>query len=166
MADKRLLIVGVGNPDRGDDGAGPAVIAALRERLGVRTQADHLALIEHDGEATSLLEVMQDFKRVVIVDAADFGGKPGGHRRFEAGEAALPGDLINMSSHGFGVPQAIELGRALDTLPKTCSVYAIQAATFETGAPLSPCVAVAVETVTSEIFAHTVTVIAREPSHA
>jgi hydrogenase maturation protease len=163
VADKRLLIIGVGNPDRGDDGAGRAVIAALRARIGAHTRADHLALIEHSGESTSLIETMHVFSTIVIIDAADFGAEPGSYRRFEVGEAALPGELKEISSHGFGIHQAIELARALGTLPKRCSVYAIQAASFEAGAPLSPTVAAATDIVATEIFTD---MIAERTSHA
>lgn len=166
MADQRLLIIGVGNPDRGDDGAGHAVIAALRKRLGARAAPGDPTLAEHGGEATSLVEAMQVFSSVVVIDAADFGARPGNHCRFEAGDTALPSELTNMSSHGFGVPQAIELARALGTLPQRCSVYAIQAATFETGAALSPSVAVAVEIVAEHIITDILAASAREPSHA
>ncbi|MGI9436372.1 MAG: hydrogenase maturation protease [Geminicoccaceae bacterium] len=164
MADRRLLIIGVGNPDRGDDGAGRAVIVALRERLGARMKNNDPALIEHCGEATSLVEVMKDFSDVVIVDAADFGAEPGSHRRFDVGLSTLPAELTGMSSHGFGIPQAIELARALGTLPQHCSVYAIQAATFDAGESLSPDVATAVDIVAAEIITDVLE--AREPSHA
>ena len=166
MAEERCLIIGAGNPDRGDDGVGRAVIAALRKRLGDRAAEGNPTLIEHGGEATSLVDVMQDFERVVIVDAADFDSKPGSYRRFEAGDAALPSELTELSSHGFGVPQAIELARVLGALPRRCSVYAIQAATFEAGASLSPGVADAVETVAEDIMTKILAVATREPSHA
>lgn len=163
MADQYILIIGVGNPDRGDDGAGHAAIAALRARIAPRANNHAPTLVEHSGESTSLVEVMQGFERVVIIDAADFGEKPGSYRSFDAREAALPSELMEMSSHGFGVPQAIELARALGTLPQRCSVYAIQAATFEAGAPLSPAVANAVDVVAAKIITD---VTALEPSHA
>jgi len=164
VADQRLLIIGVGNPDRGDDGAGRTVIRALRARIDARADKGAPTLIEQSGESILLIEAMQGFSSVVIVDAADFGAKPGSHRRFDAGEAALPSDLTNMSSHGFGVPQAIELARALGTLPARCTVYAIQAASFEAGAPLSPAVATATNIVATKIFNDFVE--ASEPSHA
>lgn len=166
MAAKRVLIIGVGNPDRGDDDAGRAVVASLRQRLGNRAGALSIALIEHWGEATSLVDAMQGFGRIVIVDAATSGAEPGSYRRFEAGDAALPSDLTEMSSHGFGVPQAIELARSLGTLPNHCRVYAIEAETFEAGMALSPGVATAVNAVTDDILADIISTPAREPSHA
>lgn len=166
MADERLLIIGVGNPDRGDDGAGHAVIAALRKRLDDRADADGIALIEHWGEATALVVTMDGAASVVIADAAMSGAEPGSYHCFEAADSALPSELTNMSSHGFGVAQAIELARALGTLPNHCRVYAIEAETFEAGGALSPGVAKAAKAVTDDIMSDLVPAAIREPSHA
>ena len=149
MAEARTLIIGVGNVDRGDDGAGLAVASRLRKRL------DHergIRVVEHWGEATGLVEAMEGWNQVLIVDASMSGATTGGYRIFEAGETALPSVLTEMSSHGFGVPQAIELARALGTLPARCRVYAIEGEAFETGAPLSDAVVAAVDSVVDEIM--------------
>ncbi|MGI9417654.1 MAG: hydrogenase maturation protease [Geminicoccaceae bacterium] len=149
MAETRTLIIGVGNADRGDDGAGLAVASRLHERL------DHecgIHVIEHWGEATGLVEAMEGWDQVLIIDASESGASPGSYRIFEAGETALPSDLSETSSHGFGVLQAIELARTLGMLPAQCRVYAIEGEAFETGAPLSDAVGGAVETVVDEIM--------------
>lgn len=156
------MIIGVGNPDRGDDAAGRAVIARLRACLGDDFKADGIELIEHWGEATSLVETMAGSESVVIVDAAMSGAGPGTWQRFEAGQNALPSNLAEMSSHGFGVTQAIELARVLGSLPKRCRVYAIEGNSFEAGTPLSADVAKAAEAVAAEI----IQAIACEPTHA
>ena len=57
----------------------------------------------------------------------------------------LPRGALGMSTHGFGLAEALELARALGQLPRRCIVYAIEGASFETGAPLSPEVAAAVD---------------------
>lgn len=149
MTETRTLIIGVGNADRGDDGAGLATVKLLRERLN----PDHgTRVIEHWGESTSLVDAMDRWDRVLIIDAARSSDAPGSHRVFEVGQTALPSDLADMSSHGFGVPQAIELARALGTLPVRCRVYAIEGVTFEAGAPLSDVVQEAVVAVALEIM--------------
>jgi hydrogenase maturation protease len=43
-----------------------------------------------------------------------------------------------LSTHGFGLAEAIELARALGGLPPRCVVYAIEGSSFEEGAALSP----------------------------
>lgn len=136
---RRRVVIGIGNPDRGDDAAGRALARALRAEL----PAD-VAIAECDGEATALLSLLEDARTAVLVDAALSGAPPGSVRRFEVERAPLPAEDFALSSHGIGLSQALELARALGRLPARCTVYAIEGERFEAGAPLSPAVAAAV----------------------
>ena len=149
MTEPRSLIIGVGNPDRGDDGAGLEAAALLRKRLEDR---DDIQVIAHWGESTGLVDAMTGWDDVIIIDAASSRRAQGSLHVFEVTASPLPSDLADMSSHGFGIPQAIELARALDTLPKRCRVYAIEGAAFDAGTPLSETVQATIETVAEEIM--------------
>lgn len=145
----RRIVIGIGNPDRGDDAAGLVVARALRDRL-----PDGVEVLEHDGEATRLLERMADAEAVFLIDAAVSGAPAGTIRRFDAHDGPLPQALFGMpSSHGFGLAEAVELARALGRLPPCCIVHAIEGGTFETGADLSPEVAAAANEVSARIAA-------------
>jgi hydrogenase maturation protease len=136
-------VIGIGNPDRGDDAVGRAVAELLRP---------HVPVVEHNGEATSLLELLRATERVWLVDAARSGSPAGTIHRIDcADNTPLPGR--SLSSHGFGAAEAIGLARALGILPQHCIVYAIEAASFAAGAPLSPCVARAAHQVAARILA-------------
>src|SRR5205085_340487 len=75
------------------------------------------------------------------VDAAHGGGRPGEVRRYEAGARPLPSAAGRQTStHGLGVPEAIELARVLHRLPPRVVVYAIDGADFGAGTGLSPAV--------------------------
>ncbi|MFN3231341.1 MAG: hydrogenase maturation protease [Alphaproteobacteria bacterium] len=143
---EKWLIVGVGNPDRGDDGVGPAVAASLRGRL-----SDTVQIRAHGGEMTTLLDDLERAEAVILVDAAASGSAPGGIHRFTAHDAPLPETVFAVSTHGFGVSQAIEMARALGTLPAVCVVYAVEGQQFETGCGLSAPVAAAVPEVSERI---------------
>ena len=149
MTERHTLIIGVGNADRGDDGAGLAAATLLQELLRHR---DDIHVIQQWGESTGLVDAMTDRDMVLIIDAAHSGAAPGSYRTFDVGATALPSDLADISSHGFGIPQAIELARALGTLPTHCRVYAIEGSTFETGRPLSEQVQAAVNVVVGKIM--------------
>jgi hydrogenase maturation protease len=137
VSDTRLLVIGVGNPDRGDDGVG-RLVARLLEGM------------EHDGEGTSLLAAFQGAEHVWLIDAAQSGAPAGTIHHFDcAANEVLPHGGV--SSHGFGVAEAIALARALGTLPPLCTVYAIEGGDFTPGAPLSPEVARAAEEVVEHI---------------
>ncbi len=132
-------VIGVGNLDRGDDGAGRAVARWLVGRL-----PSGVEILEHDGEATTLLACLEGVEAVYFVDACLAAGPPGAVRRFDVAAAPLPAGAFGCSTHGLGLAEAVELARTFDALPPRCVVYAIEGEAFEPGAPLSPCVAAAV----------------------
>ena len=132
MADPPVLVIGVGNDLRGDDGAGIAVARRLREtavRMGIDVHV-------HGGEPTGLLELWSQRDAVVLVDTMSSGAPPGTVRRLDAGREPLP-VLGSCTTHAFGLAEAIELGRTVGRLPRRLIVFAVEGRTFETGAPLS-----------------------------
>ncbi|WP_163648790.1 hydrogenase maturation protease [Modicisalibacter sp. 'Wilcox'] len=135
----RTLVIGIGNPERGDDAAGLAVAAWLAGRL-----PESVAILTHDGEATSLLTLLGQASAVYLVDACVSGVPAGTIRRFDVTAAPLPRESFAVSTHGLGLADAIELARALDQLPAPSVVYAIEGRTFEPGASLSPAVGEAI----------------------
>ncbi|WP_368744586.1 hydrogenase maturation protease [Desertibaculum subflavum] len=139
MPTVRRIIIGLGNPDRGDDAVGRVVAQQLRGTL----PAD-IEVAEERGDATALMARFADANAVFLIDASASGAPAGTIRRFDVTLAALPQGLFGLSTHGFGLAAAIELARALGQLPPQCVVYAVEGASFETGAPLSPAVAAAV----------------------
>lgn len=125
----RLLVVGVGNPDRGDDAAGLLVARKLRETLPEKVE-----VVEHRGEAASLVELLGRVTTAILVDACVSGTASGTVHRFDAAATPLPSARFGASTHALGLAEAIELARALGDLPPQCIVYAVEAASFEAGA--------------------------------
>jgi len=145
---RRCIVIGVGNPHRGDDLAGRAVARRLCGRV-----PDDVTVAESDGEATALIERLDGAASAFLVDACVSGAAVGTVRRFDAAASPLPQDLFGVSTHGFGLAQAIELARALGQLPPRCVVYAIEGGSFETGARVTPSVADAVSDVADQLRA-------------
>jgi hydrogenase maturation protease len=136
----RPLVIGVGNPHRGDDGAGRAVARRLKS---LARQAFDIE--EANGEAASLLSLFQGRDMVVLVDACQSGEPSGSVQRFDVSRAPLPSTVRAISSHGFGVADAIELARSLGELPSKIVVIAIECQSFEHGTVLTPDVERAVD---------------------
>lgn len=130
------MIIGVGNPDRGDDAAGRLAARRLSS-LG-------LDAVEHSGEGTALLEAWSGAGRVILIDAVVTGAPPGTITVWDARNVPLPRQAFRGSTHAFGVAEAVELGRALDRLPASLTIYGIEAQQFQPGAGLSPVVSEAV----------------------
>jgi hydrogenase maturation protease len=146
-ARQRAIVIGVGNPDRGDDAAGRCVARRLAAML-----ADRVPVAELDGEATALVDVLGDAEFAIVVDACASGAPAGTVTRFDVSAAPLPARATTLSSHGFGLADAFELARALGRLPPCCLVYSIEGVDFAPGAPLSSAVARAVEAVADRIL--------------
>lgn len=147
MTRRRLRIIGLGNALRGDDAVGLLVARRVRELL---PGAD---ILELSGEPAELLDALGDgVERVVLVDAVTSGALPGTVHRLDASEAALVVDA-NTTTHGLGLAETIELGRALGRLPARLLVYGIEGQDYALGAPLSPQVAGAVDSLVLELGA-------------
>ncbi len=142
------VVIGVGNPVRGDDGAGIEVARQVRALA-----APGVRVLELDGEPSGLIDAWEGIDRAVVIDAAVSGSAPGTVRRLDAVAEPLPSGLRAASTHDFGVAEAVELGRALERLPGRLVVYGIEGERFDAGTPLTPAVARAVAKVARQVLA-------------
>lgn len=140
------VVIGVGNRLRGDDGIGLAVAEQLQREPLPGAQVLTLEHVPPD-----LFERWDAATAVVLVDAASSGAAPGTVRRLDARGAPLPAETLRLSTHGFGIPEAIELARALDRLPAQLVVYAVEGVQFEQGSELTPAVQAAAAEVATRI---------------
>lgn len=144
-----MVIAGVGNVLRGDDGFGPAVIRALESTAalppGVRT-------IEVGIGGIGLVhELLEGCEVLIVVDAVDRGGPPGTLYVLEPEVPAM--ETLSEAEHPFlatdlheVVPgRVLLLARALGVLPPLVRIIGCQPAeTEEFSLELSPVVAHAV----------------------
>ncbi len=131
------LIVGFGNPDRGDDAAGPLAARLLASLAVVR-------VLERHDDALALLEEWRGASALVLIDAAAPMGEPGRIHEIDLCQGELPRACAFASTHAFGLSEAVALGRRLGSLPARAKAYAIEGENFAPGAALSPAVAAAV----------------------
>jgi hydrogenase maturation protease len=127
-----VLVLGVGNPSRGDDALGPRFVEALARAL-----ADEIA--------SGALELATDFQlqpehaldlvgrtQVVFVDASVDAPPP---FRFGAVTATSAGATM---SHALAPGAVLETYRRVYGAPPPAAVLAIRGERFELGAPLTP----------------------------
>jgi hydrogenase maturation protease len=155
---RSILVIGVGNQYRRDDGAGLVVAHALRERR----LPDGVRVMEHGGEGASLLDAWRGADIVILIDAVSSGAAPGTTHHIDTTAGPLPTGLRLASSHAFGVREAVELARALGQLPATLFFYGIEGADFGAGTELSPAVEMAARAV-AERVARELTLLAHPP---
>jgi hydrogenase 3 maturation protease len=131
----RVVILGIGNPLKGDDAAGPL----LCERLSGRVPAKVIdAGAVPENYIGPVLEASPEV--LLLVDAVDFGGRPGQIR------VCAPEKIheFTFSTHALSLHLALDLIRR-ETNVEVC-VLGVQAGTMKFGDCLSPAVREAVET--------------------
>ena len=120
-----MIVVGVGDERRGDDGAGP-LIAGLVAEAGVWNVIDAGNCPEV--ETWRIREAAPD--TVLFVDAVDFGGAPG--------DAALlePNDLRSQGFDTHRAPLRLTMLYLESELGCKCALLAIQPRDVRDGAPM------------------------------
>lgn len=147
----RLVVIGVGNAFRRDDGVGPAVVDRLRERAARSGLPAGVRLVCCNGEPGRLIALWEGAELAVIVDAARARpGHPGRIHRLEPDGCPVRRTGV-ASGHGLGPAEAVALARALGAMPGRLVVYAVEGADGALGTGLSPAVAAAVEPLAERI---------------
>ena len=155
----RLKVIGVGNEWRGDDAVGLLVARRLKE-----DQLPQVEIAECRGTLTAVREAWKDAAGVIVVDAVVSGGPPGTIHRFDAHGAGVPVELSRSpSSHGWGVAEALALGKVFQELPPWLIIYGIEGQNFGPGQEVSQEVDAAIPEAVRRIRREIQTWLGREP---
>jgi hydrogenase maturation protease len=135
-----IKVIGVGNTFRCDDAAGLMVVRGL-----AKEDFPQVVMAESPGTGSSLPDAWKNVARVIIIDAVVTGGPPGTIYRFDAHAlgATLP---VSHSSttHGWGLSEALAMGKVFQNLPPVLIIYGIEGKDFGLGDAVSPEVAAAI----------------------
>lgn len=123
----RVLIVGIGNRQRGDDGVGPVFIDKLSS-AGFTNILDVGTVPEN--YTKYIIQYRPD--TIILVDALSFGGKPGSWKIFTPEEC----DEYGFSTHNASINLFASYIRQY--IPAKIFLLGIQPATIEFKAGLSP----------------------------
>jgi len=132
-----ILVLGVGNVLRCDDGVGVRVIEALKSG-GTAGYRHQIAFRDGGTLGLSLLPEIEDAAAFIAVDAAETGGEPGTIRRFEG--AAMDAQLGGRKRTVHEAALADLMGAAALTgrKPQRRALIAIQPGSTEWGVDLTP----------------------------
>ena len=137
----RIVILGIGNLLKGDDGVGVRVIEALT----LRDLPPDVELIDGGTGGPTLMVHFDGARALVIVDAVNLDAPPGTVRAFGLQDIRSTADApAPFSLHDLGILSMLELARRLDRLPKVVRIVGIQPDRFDLGDRLTPAVAAAV----------------------
>ncbi len=132
-AESKIVIIGIGNEYRSDDGLG-IIIADKLSNINL----NGIRILKQNGEPALLMDSWKDTDKVIVIDAISSGASPGTVNRFDAVEKPLPSQLFHYSTHSFSLADVIELARGLNRLPPSLIIYGIEGKNFTHGFKLSP----------------------------
>lgn len=110
FAQNRLLMVGLGNILRGDDGVGVRLVEAVRND----PTCDVAAEIWGDNDALTVAhDLVERARPALLVDCAEMGLQPGEWRVFSETSVLFRKSFQALSTHDFGLAYALQLARNL-----------------------------------------------------
>jgi hydrogenase maturation protease len=139
-----LAIIGCGNPNRSDDGAGIAVVHELLKCYQGRLPKD-VRLFDAGTDGMGVMFMARGAKSLIVVDASATGAEPGAIHEVPGAELeGAPPDSHTL--HDFRWDHALYAGRRIfrEEFPKDVSVFLIEAASLSLGLELSPPVSASV----------------------
>ena len=150
---KNILIITIGNRDRGDDGLGPAV----EEWLHKHTFSDStrpVSICHGSGEPTALWDLWERADAVVAVDAFhSLRHDPGSILEYSAQQLSQSTSAAPFSTHGMGLLEAVQLGEELGKLPRALFILGVVGQDFAPFKTLSPPVLAALPDLCGRIVA-------------
>lgn len=141
-----ILVIGVGNADRGDDAVGLLVARKVAEwgLAGVE-------IVESEGDVSQILDLFERHATVLVIDAIKSANSAGTIICFEVNEAPLPQKFSSGSTHALGLAVAIDLAQTLNQLPPRLTVFGIVGENFAIGSKVSAAVDRAIPEVANRI---------------
>jgi hydrogenase maturation protease len=143
----KLLIVGLGNEFRSDDGVGLYVSRSIKQH-----NLKGVSVINGASDGTSLVDYWTERKHAILIDAVSSGCHAGYLYSFDGLLDEIPEDIFTcFSTHSFSISEAIRLGQALGQLPGTLTIYGIEGKSFQPGEKLSEPVKMTADRLVNEI---------------
>jgi hydrogenase maturation protease len=130
-----VVVIGIGQELRGDDGAGLAVVRRWQKQYPRTANRVRVELCPLPG--LDLLNVWDGARVAIIVDAVLSDARPGSLHELDCRDLTSFG-LGSQSAHGFGLAESVELAAelCLDVMPEI-RILAISGSQFELGTGLS-----------------------------
>jgi hydrogenase maturation protease len=126
------LIIGYGNPSRGDDALGPTAIAALERRMARKARPTPIEYLTDFQLQIEFVTDLAERERIVFIDAAANGAEPFSFLPLAAREGEP------MATHALSPASLLTVFQQYhQCAAPPCFLLAVRGYAFELGAPLS-----------------------------
>jgi hydrogenase maturation protease len=136
--DDTILVLGIGNLLWADEGFGVRCVEALQSGWDF---APHVQLVDGGTQGLYLLPLVQQARRLLILDAIDYGLAPGTLKQVENDEVPRFLGAKKMSLHQTGFQEVLMLAQMTDSYPREVLLIGCQPEELEDyGGSLRPSV--------------------------
>ena len=150
-ADPQILVAGIGNRLRGDDGFGPRVI----DLLALRRLPESVEARDFGTAGLTIATELSDYDVAIFLDAAESEGEPGSLQisRIEV-EAGIDdsAELARLTLHEVGLEGLLKFSKSIGTLPDKVYLIGCKPKVLVPTLELSPEVEAAVEEAASMVM--------------
>jgi len=138
MKQPKLVVIGLGQEVRGDDGAGIRIVRDWRAKFPCTSEIPEVRVEISGLPGLDLLSLMEEAQAAILVDAVHEGSVPG--RLYELNDEQVSAFSEGaQSAHGWGIAETLALAKTIQhKLPKRLAILAIGSNHFDLGANLSP----------------------------
>ncbi len=125
---KKIAVLGLGNPLMADEGIGCRVIERFLSHADKYPDID---FIDAGTGGMSILHLITDRYKVILIDCAYMGTKPGTIKRFKPDDAQSTKKLAHQSLHEVDILKVLDLARQLGQYPDEVIVFGIEPEAIE-----------------------------------
>jgi hydrogenase maturation protease len=120
---KKILVLGLGNPLMADEGIGCRIIERFLTQVDKYPDID---FIDAGTGGMSLLHLIADRRKVILIDCAYMGTKPGTIKRFTPNDVKSIKKLAHQSLHEVDILKVLDLSRQLGQYPDEIIIFGIE----------------------------------------
>jgi hydrogenase maturation protease len=125
----KIALIGLGNILLRDEGVGVHVVNAIKKRY---TFSPPVELIDGGTVGLDLLPFFEDYEKILIVDAVDFGKEPGHIESIE--DDHIPSVLLpKLSVHHIGLCDVLFAAKLTDLTPEKICLIGVQPESIDVG---------------------------------
>ena len=113
---KKIGVIGVGNPLRGDDGVGIHLLNFLINKKD--SLSKKLLFFDGGTKGMNLLHILAKLDIAIIIDAINLDEKPGSYKFFNYSDIKSNSEFTGFNSHEDNLLKVITLSEKLDEKPE------------------------------------------------
>ena len=129
-----VVVIGLGNLLLSDEGIGIHLIRKLSEH---QDKFPSVEFIDAGTGGMTVLHLIANRKKAVIIDCVKMGKKPGAIKQFEPADVQTVKKMTHFSLHEADILRIIELSRQLGECPDQIVIFGIEPESLELGQNLS-----------------------------